>query len=43
MLQIQGIEGKAVVVYREPSITPEMQVELAKSRQRRDILGFPEG
>ncbi len=25
MLQIQGIEGEAVVTYREPSITKEMQ------------------
>jgi len=25
MLQIQGIEGEAVVIYREPSITKEMR------------------
>ena len=37
MPQILGVEGEAVVLYREPSTTQEMQVELAKSRN----AGYP--
>ena len=31
VLQIQGVKGKAVVIYREPLTTQEMQCHPAKS------------